>query len=48
MPISPPERTERLAHALQQVVDRLQSADRPEPEAVRMQVVPKVASRASR
>ncbi len=36
MPIRPPDQTERLAHALQQLVDRLQTADRPEPKAVRV------------
>lgn len=35
MPIGPPDQTERLAHALQQLVDRLQTADRHEPKAVR-------------
>lgn len=35
MPIRPPDQTERLAHALQQLVDRLQTADRHEPKAVR-------------
>ncbi|HET9414674.1 MAG TPA: hypothetical protein VFO74_11195 [Pseudolabrys sp.] len=35
MPIRPPDQTERLAHALQQLVDRLQTADRHEPRAVR-------------
>jgi hypothetical protein len=35
MPIRPPDQTERLAHALQQLVDRLQTADRSEPKAVR-------------
>jgi hypothetical protein len=35
MPIRPPDQTERLAHALQQLVDRLQTADRTEPKAVR-------------
>jgi hypothetical protein len=29
MPIRPPDQTERLAHTLQQLVDRLQTADRP-------------------
>lgn len=29
MPIRPPDQTERLAHALQQLVDRLQTVDRP-------------------
>ena len=36
MPIRPPDQTERLAHALQQLVDRLQTADRSEPKAVRV------------
>jgi hypothetical protein len=36
MPIRPPDQTERLAHALQQLVDRLQTADRHEPKAVRV------------
>jgi hypothetical protein len=36
MPIRSPDQTERLAHALQQLVDRLQTADRPEPKAVRV------------
>src|SRR6187397_374875 len=36
MPIRPPDQTERLAHALQQLVDRLQTADRPKPKAVRV------------
>ena len=36
MPIRPPDQTERLAHALQQLVDRLQTADRAEPKAVRV------------
>jgi hypothetical protein len=36
MPIRPPDQTERLAHALQQLVDRLQTADRTEPKAVRV------------
>ena len=36
MPIRPPDQTERLAHALQQLVDRLQTADRREPRAVRV------------
>lgn len=36
MPIRPPDQTERLAYALQQLVDRLQTADRPEPKAVRV------------
>ncbi|MGB7657276.1 MAG: hypothetical protein WBL96_02915, partial [Pseudolabrys sp.] len=36
MPIRPPDQTERLAHALQQLVDRLQTADRHEPNAVRV------------
>jgi hypothetical protein len=36
MPIRPPDQTEKLAHALQQLVDRLQTADRPEPKAVRV------------
>jgi hypothetical protein len=36
MPIRPPDQTERLAHALQQLVDRLQTADRHEPRAVRV------------
>jgi hypothetical protein len=35
MPIRPPDQTERLAHALQQLVDRLQTADRHEPKTVR-------------
>lgn len=34
MPIRPPDQTERLAHALQQLVDRLQTVERPEPKAV--------------
>ena len=34
LPIRPPDQTERLAHALQQLVDRLQTADRHEPKAV--------------
>lgn len=36
MPIRPPDQTERLAHALQQLVDRLQTADRREPRAARV------------
>lgn len=36
LPIRPPDQTERLAHALQQLVDRLQTADRPQPKAVRV------------
>jgi hypothetical protein len=36
MPIRPPDQTERLAHALQQLVDRLQTADRREPKAARV------------
>jgi hypothetical protein len=36
MPIRPPDQTERLAHALQQLVDRLQTADRNEPKAPRV------------
>jgi hypothetical protein len=36
MPIRPPDQTERLAHALQQLVDRLQTVDRPEPNAIRI------------
>jgi hypothetical protein len=36
VPIRPPDQTERLAHVLQQLVDRLQTADRPEPKAVRV------------
>jgi hypothetical protein len=35
MPIRPPDQNERLAHALQQLVDRLQTADRTEPKAIR-------------
>jgi len=35
VPIRPPDQTERLAYALQQLVDRLQTADRPEPKAIR-------------
>ena len=35
MPIRPPDQTERLAHALQQLVDRLKTVDRHEPRAVR-------------
>jgi hypothetical protein len=34
VPITPPDQTERLAHALQQLVDRLQTIERPEPKAV--------------
>ena len=34
IPISPPDQTERLAHALQQLVDRLRTADGHEPKAV--------------
>jgi hypothetical protein len=34
LPIRPPDQRERLAHALQQLVDRLQTLERPEPEAV--------------
>jgi hypothetical protein len=36
VPIRPPDQTERLAHALQQLVDRLQTVDRPEPNAIRI------------
>jgi hypothetical protein len=36
MPIRPPDQTERLAHALQQLVDRLRTADQTEPKAVRL------------
>jgi hypothetical protein len=36
MPIRPPDQTERLAHALQQLADRLQTTDRPGPKAVRV------------
>ncbi|HTM74053.1 MAG TPA: hypothetical protein VL198_12560 [Pseudolabrys sp.] len=36
VPIRPPDQTERLAHALQQLVDRLQTADRSEPKTVRV------------
>ena len=36
MPIGPPDQTERLAHALQQLVDRLQTADQREPKAIRV------------
>lgn len=36
VPIRPPDQTERLAHALQQLVDRLQTVERPEPNAIRM------------
>ena len=36
MPISPPDQTARLAHALQQLVDRLQTADGHEPKAARV------------
>jgi len=36
MPIRPPDQTERLAHALQQLVDRLQTADGSEPKTVRV------------
>lgn len=36
VPIRPPDQTERLAHALQQLVDRLQTTERPEPNAVRV------------
>jgi hypothetical protein len=36
MPIRPPDQTERLAQALQQLVDRLQAADRHEPRAARV------------
>src|SRR5262245_55589547 len=35
VPIRPPDQTERLAYALQQLVDRLQTADRTEPKAIR-------------
>jgi hypothetical protein len=35
-PIGPPDQTERLAHALQQLVDRLQTADRTAPKVVRV------------
>ena len=35
MPARPPDQTERLAHALQQLVDRLQTADR-QPNAIRV------------
>jgi hypothetical protein len=34
VPIRPPDQTERLAYALQQLVDRLQTADRTEPKVV--------------
>jgi hypothetical protein len=33
LPLAPPEQTERLAYALQQLVDRLRTMERPEPEA---------------
>ena len=36
VPIRPPDQTERLAHALQQLVDRLQTSERPEPKAIRI------------
>jgi hypothetical protein len=36
MPITPPDQTERLAHALQQLVDRLQTVDEPEPKPIRI------------
>ena len=36
VPIRPPDQTERLAHALQQLIDRLQTTERPEPNAVRV------------
>jgi hypothetical protein len=36
MPIRSPDQNERLAHALQQLVDRLQTADQPKPKAVRV------------
>ena len=34
VPLRPPDQTERLAHALQQLVDRLQTIERPRPKAV--------------
>jgi len=43
----PSDQTERLAHALQQIVDRLQSVDHPEPKTVRMRPHPKAVGRAS-
>ena len=36
VPVRPPDQTERLAHALQQLVDRLQTTERPQPKAVRI------------
>jgi hypothetical protein len=37
LPLAPPDQTERLAHALQQLVDRLQTMEKTEPEAAGMQ-----------
>jgi hypothetical protein len=36
VPIRPPDQTERLAYALQQLVDRLQTVDGSEPKAIRI------------
>lgn len=47
MPIGASDQTERVAHALQQLVDRLQAVDRPEPTAMRMRTNPRLARRAS-
>jgi hypothetical protein len=46
-PIEPAEQTERLAYALQQLVDRMQTVNRPEPKSARMRANPRVAGRAS-
>jgi hypothetical protein len=46
-PIEPAEQTERLAYALQQLVDRMQTVNRPEPKSARMRTSPRVARRAS-
>jgi len=35
VPVRPPDQTERLAHALQQLIDRLQTVGRPAPKTVR-------------
>jgi hypothetical protein len=34
VPVRPPDRTEKLAHALQQLADRLQAGEKPEPNAM--------------
>jgi hypothetical protein len=36
LPVRPPDQTERLSHALQQLIDRMQTVGRPAPKTVRM------------